>query len=258
MSVTKATLAAALSTKVPNDIMTKTLDEYEHIKQQFFLRKFQPSELNGARFGECILRMLEHADIGMYTPFGKSANSEQIIKRVEGNTNLSETLRFFVPRLTRVILDVRNRRDVAHVGTGVNPNYSDALFVVQASDWILTELVRLFHASSIDEAQRIVDSINEVRIPIVAEVDGFVRVQNTNLDARQKTLVILYYKQPMKIKDSQIATWVQYGNLSRFKKTILRSLDAQALVHYDSGQCSLLPKGVSYVEKNIALDLLVS
>ncbi len=257
MSVTKAALVAALSSKIPSDIVTNTLDEYEHIKQQFFLRKFQPSELNGARFGECVLRLLEHADTGSYTPFGTPLKSEQIVKRVENNTQLPDTLRFFIPRLTRVILDVRNRRDVAHVGGVVNPNYSDALFVVQASDWILTELVRLFHASSINEAQRIVDNINEVRIPIVAEVDGFVRVQNTHLDAREKALVVLYYKQPTNVKDSQLAAWIKYKNLSRFKTAILEKLDAEALIHYETGLCSLLPKGVNYVEKNIALDLLV-
>lgn len=257
MSVTKAALIASLSSKIPHEVVTKTLDEYQHIKQQFFLRKFQPSELNGARFSECILRLLEHANSGTYTPFGTALKSEQIIKQVEGNVNLPDTLRFFVPRLTRVILDVRNRRDVAHVGVVVNPNYSDALFIVQASDWILTELVRLFHTSSIDEAQRIVDSINEVRIPIVAEIDGFVRIQNTNLNARQKALVILYYKQPTKVKDRQLATWLKYSNPSQFKTTILKKLDSEALIHYDAGLCSLLPKGISYVEKNIALDLLV-
>lgn len=256
MSVTKAALIAALSSKIPNDIVTHTLDEYQHIKQQFFLRKFQPSELNGARFGECVLRLLEYADTGTYTPFGTPLKSEQIIRRVENNISLLETLRFFVPRLTRVILDMRNRRDVAHVGAGVNPNYSDALFVVQASDWILTEIVRLFHTSSIDEAQRIVNSINEVRIPIVAEVDGFVRVQNTNLKAREKALVILYYKQPSKVSDTQIAAWLKYSNPSQFKITVLKKLDAEALVHYEAGLCSLLPKGVNYVEKNVALDLL--
>lgn len=257
MSTTKTALIAALSSQIPGDIVTNTLDEYQHIKQQFFLRKFQPSELNGARFGECVLRLLEHVDTGTHTPFGTPLKSEQIIRHVENNTNVQDTLRFFVPRLTRVILDVRNRRDVAHVGGAVNPNYSDTLFVVQASDWILTELVRLFHTSSIDEAQRIVDSINEARIPIVAEVDGFIRVQNTDLDARERALVVLYYKRPTKIKDGQLATWIKYKNPSRFKTAILEKLDAEALIHYEAGFCSLLPKGISYVEKNIALDLLV-
>ncbi len=110
---------------------------------------------------------------------------------------------------------------------------------------------------SINEAQRIVDSVNEVRIPIVAEVDGFVRVQNTNLDAREKALVVLYYKQPTKVEDSQLSTWVKYANPSRFKTTILKRMDAEALIHYEAGLCTLLPKGIRYLEENVALNVLV-
>lgn len=256
MSVERNKLESALAKQVPNDILEKMLDEYQHIKQQFFLRKFQPSELNGARFAECVLRLLEYLDTGKYTPFGKSLSSESIVNRISNNTVLQDTLRFFIPRLTRVILDVRNKRDIAHVGGEVSPNYSDALFVVQAVDWILTEFVRHFYSCTMDEAQRIVSSINEVRIPIVAEMDGFVRVQNTGLDARTKALVVLYYKRPMKVKDTDLARWIKYKNESRFKKVVLSELDAEALTHHNDGYCSLWPKGAKFVEENVPLDLL--
>lgn len=92
---------------------------------------------------------------------------------------------------------------------------------------------------------------------IVAEVDGFVRVQNTALDARDKTLVVLYHKQPTKVKDSQLDTWIKCRNPSRFKSAILEKLDAEAVIHYEGGMYTLLPKGAKYVEKNVPLDLLV-
>lgn len=223
----------------------------------FFLRRFQPSELNAARFSECVLRMLEHLDTGTYTPFGVSLNSERIIRNAEVNTRLPDTIRFFIPRLIRVILDVRNKRDIAHIGGEVNPNHSDALFVVHATDWILTEIVRHFHSCSIDEAQKIVNSINEVRIPIVAEVDGFIRVQDTSLDVRKRVLVILYYKRPAKVKDADLFKWSKYSNSSRFKTEVLSKLDQEELIHYEAEFCTLLPKGIGFVEKNIPLDLLV-
>jgi hypothetical protein len=257
MSVEKQKLIAVLSAKMPNDIVTHLLDEYMHIKQQFFLRKFQPSELNAARFGECVLRLLEYLNMGSFTPFGTQIYSERIIKSVENNMRLPDTIRIFIPRLTRVILDVRNKRDVAHAGGEVNPNYSDALFVVHATDWILTEVVRHFHSCSIDEAQKIVNSINEVRVPIIAEVDGFVRVQDTSLDVRKKVLVILYYKRPAKVKDADLCKWSKYSNSSRFKAEVLPKLDQEELIHYEGGFCTLLPRGIGFVEKNISLDLLV-
>ena len=254
MSIGKDELVKALSANLPNEIVIIMLDEYEHIKQQFLLRKFQPSELNAGRFGECVMRILEYLNTGNYTPFGTQLRSEQIIRSIENNTVHTDTIRLLIPRLVRVILDVRNKRDVAHVGGEVNSNYSDARLVIICADWILTELVRHFYSCSMDKAQQIVTSINEIRIPIIAEVDGFVRIQDTTLDARKKVLVILYYKQPNKVNDVQLAEWINYNNISRFKNSILSKLDSEAMIHYKNGLCILLPKGSIFVEKNIPLD----
>lgn len=136
MSVQISQLETALSTQFPQEVFTALLDEYQHIKQQFFLRKFQPAELNAARFSECVLRLIEFLDTGNYTPFGKQLNTQNIINRVSNNTGLPEGIRFFIPQLTRVLLDIRNKRNVAHVGGEVSPNYSDSLFVSHSTDWI--------------------------------------------------------------------------------------------------------------------------
>lgn len=85
----------------------------------------------------------------------------------------------------------------------------------------------------------------------------FIRVQDTKLDASKKTLVVLYYKQLEKVSDANLAKWIKYKNISRFKAEILSKLDSEVMIHYESGLCTLLPKGVGYVEKNISLDLLV-
>jgi len=160
MSIQRSKLEATLSTQFPKDVLVALLDEYQHIKQQFFLRKFQPTELNAARFSECILRLIEFLDTGRYTPFGRQLNTQNIINRVANNTGLPEGIRFFIPQLTRVLLDIRNKRNVAHVGGEVNPNYSDSLFVSHSADWILVELIRNYHTNSIDKARKIVESIN--------------------------------------------------------------------------------------------------
>ncbi|BAY32486.1 hypothetical protein NIES2107_43750 [Nostoc carneum NIES-2107] len=257
MSIQRFQIEAALSTKLPKDVIIALLDEYQHIKQQFFLRKFQPAELNAARFCECILRLVEFLDTGTYTTLGKQLDTQKIINRVINNTSLPEGIRFFIPQLTRVLLDMRNKRNVAHVGGEVNPNYSDSLFVSHSADWILVELIRNYHINSIDEARKIVESINETKIPVIVEVGNFIRVQNTKLKAEQKTLLVLYYKQPDKVSDIDLIKWIKYANASRYRSEILRVLDNEALLHYENGFCVLLPKGIVYVEKNISPELIV-
>lgn len=257
MSIQKNQLELALSSHFPTDILDSLLNEYQHIKQQFFLRKFQPTELNAARFSECTLRLIEFLDTSKYTPFGKQLNTQNIINHVNSNTSLPDGIRFFIPQLTRVLLDIRNKRNVAHVGGEVSPNYSDSLFVSHAADWILIELIRNYHTNNINEAKKIVDSINETKIPVIVEVDGFIRVQNTKLTGSQKTLLILYYKQPEKVQDIDLMKWIRYTNTSRYKTEILKSLDDEALIHYENRFCVILPKGIIHVEKNISPELIL-
>jgi hypothetical protein len=257
MSIQKKQIEIALSTKLPQDIITKLLDEYLQIKQQFFLRKFKPTELDAARFCECVLRLIEFLDTGIYTAFGKQLSTEKIIKQAENNSLLPEGIRFFIPRLTRVILDVRNKRNVAHVGQELSPNYSDSLLVTHSTDWILIELIRNYHTNTIDEARKIVESINEIKMPVIVEIDGFIRIQNSKLTAEEKTLLILYYKQPYKVSESDLVKWIKYSNPSRYKTQILSKLDGEVLIHRNNSFCELLPKGVAYVEKNISTEVIV-
>jgi hypothetical protein len=260
MSVNRAAISSVISPPFPSDITDHLLEEYVHIKQQFFLRKYQPSELNGGRFAECLVRLLEFLTTGTYTPFGTSFGTgvtDRVLNGALSNTALPETMRFYMSKLGRVLLDIRNKRDVAHVGGKVSPNYSDSLLVCQAADWILTDLIREYATCPIDVAQRLVRNINEVKIPIVAEVDGFVRVQKTELSMRDRTLVVLYYKQPAKVRDTDIAKWILYKNTSRYRTEILVQLHNEALIHYADGCATLLHKGERYVELHVGMELLV-
>ena len=75
MGIAKSQVIAALSPPLPTEIVARLLNEYQGIKQQLALRKFRPSELNGGRFAECVLRLVQHLDNPPYTPFGPSFNS---------------------------------------------------------------------------------------------------------------------------------------------------------------------------------------
>lgn len=259
MSINISKVNSVLSVTFPQILVDHLLTEYIHLKGQFALQRWQPSELNGGRFGECVIRILEYLNTGNFTKFGVQANREKSLGSVENNTALPDSMRLFMPKLVRVMIDVRNRRNVAHVGGEVSPNAADSQLVCECADWIMVEIIRHYHACTIDEAKSIVKSINEISIPIVTQLDdGFVRIQNTNLSAADKVLVILYYKQPDKVEAKNLARWVRYTNISRFRAQILKDLDSEAMLHYDvSDHCQILPKGSRYVEKNIPLDLIV-
>lgn len=252
MSISSDKLITSLETSLPKEVLVELLKEYNQLKINFYLRKFRPTELNGARFAEYVLRLLEYVDSGTYTPFSTTLRSEQIINRIANNTLLPTTIRLLIPRLVRVILDIRNKRDVAHVGGEVNPNYSDSIFITHSVDWILTEIVRHYHSTSIDEAAKAVSAINEVQVPIVDDINGVMRVLDPNLKASDKVLIVLYSKQPESVSESDLRDWIEYKNLTNFRNKVLVSLHKQALIHYQDSICTLTRRGILYVEKHIS------
>jgi len=259
MGIAKDQVAAALKPRLPDDIVTNLLDEYDEIKHHLAFRRFRPSELNGGRFAECVVRLLNYEHSGSYVPFGTSLGpgaAKTIHNQIESNSGLCDSLRFFVPRIAWTLMDIRNRRNVGHVGGDVDPNLADSLLVGRMADWVITELLRVYYSCSINTAQKIADSLNEIQVPIVAEIDGFVRIQNTKLDFSQKTLVIMYHKHPSKLRDADLVKWTEYSNASTFKKNVLGKLHTNAMIHYMDGCCTLLPKGIAYIEKNIPLELI--
>lgn len=257
MSVAVANFKKALCPPLPEEIVDHLLNEYRGIKQSLVLAKYSPAELDGGRFAECILRLIQHLHAPPYTPFGQHLeDANGIVRKVESNTTLPDSIRFYIPRLARVLLDVRNRRNVAHVGGDVDPNYADSLLVSQVSDWILTELVRTYFDCPISEARKVVESINQVHVPVIFEVNGFLKVQNSSLIARDKVLVLLYYRKPEGATDAELMKWTSYKSGTRFRDGILTELDNEALIHYRGGNCLLTPKGVNYVERNLSLEIV--
>ena len=258
MSITKTQFIVALTPTLPLDIVENLLDEYLAIKQHLILARYSPSELNGGRFSECVIRLIQHISAPPHTPFGQHlSNIDQIIRQAEGNTALHESMRFYIPRLARVLLDIRNRRNVAHVGGEVDPNYSDSLLVSQVADWILIEIIRLYYNCTINEAKDIASSINQIHIPVIFNVDGFLKVQDSSLSVRSKILLLLYYSKPKNLIDTELQKWTRYSNATRFRKDILSQLDDDALIHYENNLCILTPRGIGYVEKNLCLEIVV-
>jgi len=95
-----------------------------------------------------------------------------------------------------------------HPPGDVDPNLMDATALVAMSKWVVAELVRIFHAVPIDEAQRLVDTVVERTLPIVWKVGTTVRVLNPTMSAKDKALVLLYHATDW-IPVDQLRAWVQ-------------------------------------------------
>ncbi len=115
---------------VPSDISNALGEEFIELKTRFARQDWGPAELNGGRFAEAALRFLEWKESGSaYTPIGQQLNRSKILGSIRKNTAFPEGLRFHVASCIEILMDIRNKRDVAHLGATVDVNEMDARLV---------------------------------------------------------------------------------------------------------------------------------
>ena len=248
--------------QVPECISERLIKHYSEIKQNFALRKFEPSELNGGKFCEDVFRLLEWhtSPTNEFTPYGSKINNfRQSVLRFECQSDHTESVRFHIPDLLRSIYDIRNKRGVAHTEGEVSPNLMDATLVVSCADWIMAELVRLFHKVSLEEAQNMVDGLVTKKIPVVWKFGDKTRVlspPDRPFRAKDKVLILLYSEASNVLTADKLRQMVEYNNPTDFKKKVLKQLHKDELVHFDSasGEVTLSPKGMRKVEDELYLE----
>lgn len=164
-----------------------------------------------------------------------------------------ESLRIIIPRALGFLYTLRGKRGIGHVGGDVEANGIDAAVIVRVSDWIVCELIRIYHSLSLEEAQGIVDSISTRSIPVIWEVGGKKRILRTDLDYKQQVLVLAYSDLQGGVLSEDLFDWTEYSSLSMFRKAVLQPLHNQKLIEYDkeSELVYLSPLGIEVVEKQI-------
>jgi hypothetical protein len=160
-------LEGGLKKHFDSKLVDELLAAYEHAKDNFHLGGLRLSAVEGGRFCEAAFRMLEQATTTRFTPLNKQLDTTRIISDLANlpSGQTPDSIRLHIPRMLRVIYDIRNKRDAAHLADGIDPNLQDAALVASNLDWVLGEFVRLYHDVSANEAQKLVDGVtNEITI----------------------------------------------------------------------------------------------
>lgn len=158
-----------------------------------------------------------------------------------------------IPRGLLFLYTMRNKRGIGHVGGDVEANRIDSATVTRLADWVLCELVRIFHGLSLEGAQDLVDSLAQRELPDIWEVAGKKRVLRKNLSASQQALLLLYSDPSSFVLAEDLCAWVEYSQPSMFKRNVLRPLHKNRMVELDeeSDVVHLSPLGVREVEQVI-------
>jgi hypothetical protein len=243
---------------LPSGLREPLLSAYGEIARNFAEHRWEPAELNGGKLCEIVYSIVEGAISGTFpsAPLKPSqlANACRAIEQRPSNPALAgdRSLRILIPRLLPYLYEIRNNRGVGHVGGDVSPNFCDATAVYSCANWIMAELVRIFHGVSLCEAQSVVDALVERRLAVVWEVEGVKRVLDPSMGKSDQVLILLYSSHDW-LGEDELRSWIEYKNRTEFRKLVLRPQHRRRLIEYQEAMARLrlTPLGVKDVEERI-------
>lgn len=238
---------------IPDGLRKPLLSEYNDIVKNFMERRWAPSELSGGKLCEIVYTILDGYGSGRYASSpSKPSNFVDACRRLEQNTSVPRSFQILIPRLLPTLYEIRNNRGVGHTGGDVDPNHMDAVAVLSMSNWLMAELVRVFHNLATDDAQKVVDSITERRVPLVWQSGSLKRVLDPHLTYPDQILLLLS-SSSTDVSLNDLFQWTEHSNITSFKK-ILKMLHDKRFIEFNKkqGTVLILPPGANYIQKIIS------
>lgn len=241
---------------LPQGLRDELMGEFNKVIRNFREHRWQYAELDGGRFCEIVLCILKGYVNGGTYPAGASKCGGNLKAECDAlqktpKAAAPDSVRVTVPRALVALYQLRNNRNVAHVGGDVDANGMDAAYVLHSVQWIMAELVRIFHNTTADSATNIVTSLTDRTVPIIWEVGEVRRVLEPKMSLDDKTLLLLYSSIGGEV-DKKLAQDLKLARVDNYRR-VLRRLDDQVLIEYDksTGLATISPTGQQRVELNL-------
>ncbi|MFH9427145.1 hypothetical protein ACH4JZ_02540 [Streptomyces sp. NPDC017615] len=244
-----------LSSAFPIHLVDELIASYQEARSNFHRGGHRLSAVEGGRFCEAAFRILQDIITGSHTPIGENLDTQKVIDQAskEPKTRHPKSVRVYIPRALRVVYDIRNSRNAAHLADGIDANLQDATLVVSVLDWVLSELVRLSKGSTPEEAQKLIAELVTRQVPGVQDFGNFQKVLRTDLRASDRVLVLLYRRGSQGVRYPDLHQWMPNTMRSNLRRTV-RLLDAKALVHWTDETVQITFAGQRAVESRGLLE----
>ena len=248
----RSLIESQLSIKLDAKLVHELLEAHGEAKRNYYLGGFRLAAVEGGRFCEAAFRLLEFISKGgSFTPLGKSlANTDKLIQDLANlsSSSFNDSIRLHIPRSLRLVYDIRNKRDTAHLADGIDPNLQDATLVVGVIDWVLAEFIRLYHNVPANDASRIVDGIVKRSAPVIQDFSGFLKVLNPKLQVGEHCLVLLYQRGEEGALYSEIEGWVRPKMRKNLRRALYTLVNEKDFLHFDGTRYFITRSGEMYVE----------
>jgi hypothetical protein len=239
-------LVAALDDRLVDELLAA----HQEAKRNYYLGGLRLSAVEGGRFCEAAFRLLMQITTGAFDALGTPLDTEKLVRALGSipQGRQPDSVRLHLPRALRVVYDIRNKRDNAHLADGIDPNLQDAGLVVAVLDWVLAEFVRLYHSVPANTAQEMVAGIVTRCAPAMEDFGGFLKVLRTDLGVSDFVMLLLYQRGSQGAAFTELESWVRPKMRANLRRTLAALADDKAFIHADDGAFQITRSGQNYVE----------
>lgn len=240
--------AEGLFGELPPILRNELLNEFNELSSNFTQGRWRASGLNAGRFCEIAYCVVEGKASGVYPASTQKPNDfPGSCRQLEMKTTLPRGFRFIVTRILCALFEVRNDRNIGHVGGAVDPSFMDASFVMANVKWVLAEFIREFHAVSEKTAQSTVDSISQYTTPAVWSGTDVRRVLNNGLSLDERIILLVASAGGRTTRD-ELFVWLDHGVKSTFNRRLAELHKRRMIETKAYGRdVQLLPPGAALV-----------
>lgn len=250
-----------LSQSVEDSDLDETLfeelvDEHLALHKAFHRRDYEKALLKAGKFVETLFQNLEFLLDEEYSANPSINGVSERLKQTDKGT-YPKSVRLMIPRRGKVMYGLRSKRGGAHK-TEVDPRFMDAKCAASDSNWILSELIRLYSDREPDAVKAIIEHVVTDSLPFVEEFeDGDVMLLLEPDSCKEEELLILYHFYPNRVSNEEMKTYLDHQT-SRNVTSSLGNAEDERLVHRNDDGSELTEKGKKYVENKFGRELEVA
>jgi hypothetical protein len=240
-------------TAIPAGLRDPLIEEFEQALDEYRAGDWEKVGLKAGKFCEIAYCICAGHATGSYAASPSKANNfPQACRDLEQhNGTKGRSLCMQVPKVLAALYELRNSRAIGHVSHEFSPNHMDAEFFLRAMKWVVGELVRNYSKLPLIESHAVVEAVTARTFQIVWSSGDVRRVLEPAKTSDQKVMILLYAEnKPVSV--AQLRAWVEYKNITDFKRKVLKGLHKKALVHFDetAATVQILPTGQLHVEES--------
>ncbi len=240
-----------LKARLPARHATAAVKHFRDAVLEYQKRKWDPATAKTGQFVEAVLKALTvHA--GLTLPTGRAFKVDVYINQLPKAAGADDTVRLTIPRACRFIYEIASNRGARHDPDEIDPNEMDATSALNASSWVLAELLRYAQkGGDLAQTAALVAGLMARRYPFIEEVDGRVYFHVPDISARGVALLTLWHRYPGRAARAELIAAVKRHRFTINNANVAVSRLGGAVDDDGQGLLKLLIPGLREAERLI-------